>query len=201
METRWGAVDFSVRCTRTKHSDGCAGIDGLTETLLALEAVRSISPKPIKGVAIIFDSDDDPQKRFAGIIQAIKNAKLKYPLPDRLLEVKPGDPAIAISLIPSIDRQGNLDELIYESLQVSHADLLDPVNRYCADTSTRTGDWAYGKKSRMKLRCMIAASHKKDPGIALSHFLKTSKTPVDFRSPCFDHIIDFLQDFRFKVGN
>jgi len=156
-------------------------------------------PGRVKAILIIFDSDDDPNNTFKGIIAAMKETKLKYPQPTRLLEIKAGDPAIAIATLPWVTRIGHLDELIFEALQESHVDLMEPLKTYCEGTSHRTGSWSFGKKSKMRLKCLIAASHKPDPTASLKFFLETSDCPVDFNNPCFDTIVDFIKHFRETV--
>jgi hypothetical protein len=163
---------------------------------LALDAIRETKPGVARGIVILFDSDEDSDVQFKAIIESIRNAKLKYPLPDKLLEIKRGDPTIAVGLLPWINRQGHLDELIFESLQESHKDLLTPIEEYCKGTAHRTGTWKFGKKSKMRLRCMIAASHEADPSIGLRYFLESSKCPVDFNHACFDPLVKFLEEFR-----
>lgn len=202
LQRRWGVTDISVRCTHQKNDRRCGGKDGLTETLLALDAVRATNPGRVRGIVIVFDSDDDPLTSFEAIIESIRAAKLSYPLPDRVLEVKPGTrsaPAIAVALLPWMDRVGHLDELIFEALRESHQDLLQPISDFQQATAHRNGGWKITKQSKMRLRCMIAASHEPDPSLALSFLLESSLCPVDFYHPAFDQLVAFLEDFRTKV--
>jgi len=156
-------------------------------------------PGRVRGILILFDSDDDSNKTFESVIDSIKQTKLKYPQPSKLLEIKPGDPAMAVATLPWIDKMGHLDELVFEALQVSHADLLEPIRQYCEATSHRTKTWAVAKKSKMRLRCMIAASNEKDPSISLRYYLETKHCPVDFHHPCFDQLMAFIEKFRSSV--
>jgi hypothetical protein len=199
LQARWGVHDFGVRCTKTGKDNRCAGTSGLTETLQALDAIRATKAGAARGIAIVFDSDDDATSSFDNIVKSIREAKLKYPLPDRPLEVKAGNPSIAVALIPWIDRKGHLDELIFEALNDSHRDLLQPIEDFRMATSHRTGSWSFGAQSKMKLRCMLAASHQRDPGIALNYWLQSSGCPVDLWHPCFDQLMAFFEDFRNKA--
>jgi hypothetical protein len=199
LQSPWGVTDFAVRCTHTTDSRRCAGRSGLKDTLLAVDAVRATINGSLRGIAIVFDSDDDPAGRFNEIIEAIRASKLGYPKPTAPLEISKGDPSIGVVLLPWFDRPGHLDELLFESLKESHSDLLTPVEDYQAATSHRIGDWKFGSKSKMRLRCVIAASHEPDPGVALSYLLETSKSPVDFHHKSFDQLMTFFDDFRRKV--
>jgi hypothetical protein len=167
-----------------------------------VDAVRAINPNKVRGIAIVFDSDEEPQKSFEAIIESIRATKLSYPLPDRPLEIKAGSasaPSITIALLPWADKIGHLDELLFESLKDSHEDLLQPIADYQTATQHRIGSWKYGKLSKMRLRCMIAASYEKDPSIALSYMLESKGCLIDFFHPCFDQLVAFLEDFRGKV--
>jgi hypothetical protein len=200
LQHRLGVTDISVRCTHTA-GPRCAGKDGLTDTLKALDAARSTIPETIRGIAILFDSDESPDDSFKRVIKLIKAAKLEYPLPDHPLEVKNGRdrPSIAIGLLPWHNRQGHLDQLIFEALQGTHADLSQPITDFEAATNHRTKEWKFGPKSKLRLRCLIAASHQRDPGVALAYYLESSDCPVDFDSACFDPLMAFLNDFRAKA--
>jgi hypothetical protein len=201
LQFRWGVTEMAVRCTHIQDRR-CAGRDALTKSMLALDAVRSTQPKAIRGIAIVFDSDDKPEDSFKDVIKSIRASKLGYPLPDKLQEVKNGKngtPSIAVSLIPGIDRSGHLDELIFEALSESHSDLLVPIGDYQTATDHRTRDWKIGPKAKMKLRCMLAASHEPDPSVSLTWFLESSDCPVDFGHTCFDPLMNFLEDFRKKA--
>ena len=116
-----------------------------------------------------------------------------------IIEVKAGKPAIAITLLPWIDKPGNLDALIFDALSGSHSDLLNPIADYRTATAHRTKGWKVGSQAKMNLRCMIAASHEPDPGLSLAYLLEGSKCPVDFNHTCFDQLMSFFDDFKNKV--
>lgn len=196
LRLRWGATsEFSVRCTHTQADpDRCAGRSGLKDTLLALDAVKAFHPRLVRGIAIVFDGDNDRDGRFGEIMEAMRESKLKYPRPNNPLEIAPGDPSVGVYLHPV-----HLDELIFEALRESHQDLIAPVNAFELATLHRTEKWKYGAKSKMRLRAMIAASWERDPSGALAHFLETSDSPVDFKHSCFDALMAFLDDFRAKA--
>lgn len=66
LRFRWGVTDMAVRCTHAEGR-GCAGRGALTETLLALDAVRTTQPRAVRGIAVVFDSDDKPEDSFKAI--------------------------------------------------------------------------------------------------------------------------------------
>jgi hypothetical protein len=187
-----GITDIAVRCTHTgANPRGCAGLSGLRESLLALDAVRATVKDAVRGIAIVFDGDDDTDLRFKEIIEDLKQSKLGYPRPSKPLEIAKGNPSIAIALLPC-----HLDELIFNSLDSSHKDLLQPIEDFQKATVHRTEKWKNRSLSKMRLRCLVAASHEADPGASLTFLLESSKGPVDFQHPCFDWLIEFLTDFR-----
>ncbi|HTB11557.1 MAG TPA: DUF3226 domain-containing protein [Bryobacteraceae bacterium] len=186
-----GITDIAVRCTHTGTDPRCAGRSGLKDSLLALDAVRATIKDAARGIAIVFDGDDDTNLRFNEIIEDLKQSKLGYPRPSKPLEIAKGDPSVGIALLPC-----HLDELIFNSLGASHKDLLQPIEDFQKATVHRTEKWKNRSLSRMRLRCLIAASHEPDPGASLTFLLESSKGPVDFQHSCFDWLMDFLTEFR-----
>lgn len=82
-----------------------------------------------------------------------------------------------------------------------HSDLIEPISIFQRDTAHRIGKWKFGKQSKMRLRCMIAASHEQDPSLALSYFLESSDCVVKFDHPAFNKVAAFIKDFMEKVGS
>ena len=76
--------------------------------------------------------------------------------------------AIAILGIPCYDTPENLDLLLFDAMQITHADIIvPPLDQVLRADSGLNGHWAVGPKAKMRLRCTIAASYGDDPGIEL----------------------------------
>ncbi|HLY61931.1 MAG TPA: DUF3226 domain-containing protein [Terriglobia bacterium] len=195
-----GIQDFEAECARTNNDPKrCAGKSGITDTLLGLKAVNDLNPGILRGIIIAVDSDEDPAKSFESVRRSIKETKMQLPVPDQALIPKLDpqgmDPAIAILSIPWIDQPGHLDSLLFDSMQTSHADLIAPIEDFCDSTEHRTRDWAQNNKSKMKLRCAIAASKEGEPGLSLAYFLESSECEINFKDVKFNKIVNFIKEF------
>ena len=193
-----GILNCEADCARlNKEPNRCAGKDGITDTLRGLKGYAEIEPGELRGVVIAIDTDTNPKERLGETVTAIKNAGLKSPT--KYLEIrerlKDEEFAIAILGIPWHDRPGNLDLLLFDAMQITHADILPPLDQFCGQTQARNGHWAVGPKAKMRLRCTIAASYGDDPGIALSYLLRSGHNPIDLTHVVFDPIADFLGKF------
>jgi hypothetical protein len=198
-----GIPNCEADCTRLDNDPNrCAGKNGITETLRGLKGYAETQPGKLRGVVVAIDTDDDPKARLEETIADIKAAGLKCG--SRYLDVKPagaGDIfSIAILGIPWHDKSGNLDLLLFESIQASHVGLMAPLNTFCEQTAAFNGDWKIGPKSIMKLRCTIAASYEDDPGLSLSYLLRRRDCPINFNSGEFDAIATFLRRFVAEIG-
>ena len=193
-----GIANCEADCARLDTKpEQCAGKYGITDTLRGLRGYAEAQPGKIQGVIVAIDTDTDPKKRLQETIDYIQAAGLKPPA--KYLEIKKAKKrdefAIAIVGIPSPDRAGNLDLLLFEAMQRSHADLMAPLETYCEHTKARNEDWPIGPKSKMKLRCTIAASYRDDPGLSLSYILMRENCPVDLKDAAFDQVAQFLREF------
>jgi len=185
---------FQARCAR--RDKGCIGKSGITDTVAAILGAAELRPGTVKGILIAVDSDDDPMVAFAEAKKFIKSAKPMQPVPDRLLEIKEGNVSVAVMTIPWADQPGNLDTLLFSSMGETHNDMMQPLARYSEGTSHRTEGWSLGKVSKMKLRCIIAASYEPDPSLSLAGIIPSHACPIDFNGIRFDQISEYLRRFR-----
>ena len=136
-----GLGNFEAECARTANDVGrCAGKSGITDTLLALKGVADLYPRRLQGIVIAVDSDDDPDKAFQSVRQAIRMAKAQLPVPSKLLqpEVDPQgtDPSIVVMCVPWVDAPGHLDSLLFESMRTTHNDLMSPIDDFLPTDGT-----------------------------------------------------------------
>jgi hypothetical protein len=176
----------------------CAGKNGITDTLQGLKGYAEINPGKLRGVVVAIDVDTDPKQRLKETIEAIRAADLKSPT--KYLEIRPrikdDEFALAIIGVPSPDAPGNLDLLLFNAMADSHADVMRPLEDFCAATHARNGHWLISSKSKMRLRCTIAATYQDDPGLALSYLLLRHDSPIDLAHLTFNPIAAFLTDFE-----
>jgi hypothetical protein len=150
------------------------------------------------------DVDDDAKKTFRDTINYIKSVQPRISYPGKYLEISRGtkeaDFSVAILGIPWHDQSGNLDTLLFESLQTSHADIMGPLATFCDLTQKRREGWTLGPNSKMKLRCTIAVTYKPDPGQSLGILLSRTNAPLfNFADATFNQIASFLYDFQHQV--
>ena len=195
-------MNCEADCARLdKEPNRCAGKNGITDTLRGLKGYAEINPGKLRGVVIAVDADTDPKQRLKETVEAIKAADLKSPskYSEIMPRVKEDEFALAIIGVPSGNTAGNLDLLLFNAMQVTHADLIAPLDDFCKQTQARNGHWAIGPKSKMRLRCTIAASYEDDPGLSLSYLLSRSDNPIDLNHGAFNSISEFLIAFEAKT--
>jgi hypothetical protein len=193
-----GINNCEADCARADKDQRCLGRTGITPTLRGLKGFAEIEPDRIRGVIIAVDTDHDPRQRLREIIGFIIAGDLNSP--NDYLEIrrhgKGSEFDIAILGIPWGNRPGNLDLLLFEAMRTSHADLMAPLDDFCDRTRARNGHWAIGPKSKMRLRCTLAASYEDDPGRSLSYLLQSKTNPIDLNHNVFDAIAEFLTTFE-----
>lgn len=197
-----GIMNCEADCARTdKEPNRCAGKNGIMDTLRGLKGYAEINPGKLRGVVIAVDADTDPKQRLKETVEAIKAAGLKSP--SKYSEIRPrikeDEFALAIIGVPSGDTPGNLDLLLFNAMQTTHSDLIAPLDNFCMQTQARNGHWEIGPRSKMKLRCTIAASYEDDPGLSLSYLLSRNDNPIDLKHAAFNPISEFLIAFEAKT--
>jgi len=196
-----GILDFEAECAKTNgENKKCAGKSGITDTLLALKTIVDLRPGVLKAIVIAVDSDSDPEEAFKTVKESIRATKALLPVPREMLKPEGNDPAIAVVTIPWIDTPGHLDALLFESMRISHSDLMKPIDDFCHATEHRTVNWSDGSKAKMKLRCAIAACYKDDPGKSLAFVLESSACQLDFGDSTFDRIAKYFTDFNSRLS-
>jgi hypothetical protein len=150
----------------------------------------------LKGILIIADSADDPDKTFKGICSQIASAG-EYGVPTRLLELASysgAGPAIAVTLIPDDSHPGSLESLFVKDI----ADRHDWINK-CVETFLGCGKsqallWSPEKLSKAKFHSMVAALHEDDPSRAASKAFREPPV-IDISAKCFNDLEKRIRDF------
>jgi hypothetical protein len=199
-----GIAHCEAECARTDNKPkSCAGKNGITDTLRGLSAYSDVKPGVLRGVIVAVDVDTDSAVTLRSTIASLKAVDPPVSCPTHYMEIKKekrtADFAVAILGIPWQDRLGNLDTLLFEAMRTTHADVVGPLNRFCADTETRRVDWSDGLLAKMHVRCTLAVSFKDDPGLSLGHLLSRHDQPFDLANPAFNQIAEFIQRFTHEV--
>jgi hypothetical protein len=197
--------NLEAECARTeKEQDRCGGKHAIADTLRSLVGYSQLQPKKLRGVIVAVDVDDDAGKTLRDTLDYIKSVQPHISYPGKFLEISKGtkdaDFSLAVLGIPWHDQLGNLDTLLFESLQVSHADIMGPLGTFCDLTQKRREGWTLGPNSKMKLRCTIAVTYKPDPGQSLGILLGRTDIPLfNLADATFNQIAKFLHDFQHQV--
>jgi len=175
--------NVQVACPE-KARDGAQGLSAMHRRLQALQAYFD----KIERVVLAVDCDDDPTKRFSdGCNQFAKAGK--YPIPSRpyVFAEQVNAPKTAIIMVPSDGQKGSLDSLLLKSFEDKYRKKILPcVRRFyvCIGASKR----GKSRAAKLKLRALIAASQKKNPGISLAFLLEEKNCPISFSHPSFGAI-------------
>src|SRR5262249_39084812 len=136
-----GITNCEAECAIQDNEERCGGLNAIPDTLRGLKGFAESQPNKLRGVVIAVDTDQDPKARLDETIELIKSAGLRWPA--KYLDIKerkkPDEFSVAILGIPWLDKQGNLDSLLFDSLQQTHADIMTPLTAFCAGTVARNG--------------------------------------------------------------
>ena len=148
----------------------------------------------VKAVLIISDNDDDPDLSFREI-QASLRAAGGFGVPERERTVvqQPGYPAILIFMIPP-GEPGNLETLCLPAAY-SKWPFKEALDVYVR--ATPASDWGLGKQSKMRMQALLAAICKKQPDTTFTwHWQQPKEYRVPVSDPCFNDVVDFLNQFE-----
>jgi hypothetical protein len=184
---------FDVICG--KGQDGrCMGESGFRPFFEAISGGATSGPT-VKGIIIVRDSDKDGGASF-GKVKAMLKSIPRAPVPEKPMEIKKagGFPTVAILLIPWHDRPGTLDTLLLDCISNEHAEVVTE----CASEFARcagAGGWHVCHLSKLKLRCILGALTKGNPGMSVALSLQRTDCIFDVMHTSIDRIAEFLKTF------
>jgi len=193
-----GILGFDVICGRGR--DGrCMGESGFRLFFEAISGGAASGPT-VKGIIIVRDSDKDGGASF-GKVKAMLKAIPRAPVPERVLEIRKsgGFPAVGVLLVPWYDRPGTLDTLLLDCISHEHADMVQKCTDEFARCAGAEG-WHVCHLSKMKLRCILAALTKGNPGMSVALSLQRTDCIFDVTHASIDLIADYLKNFAAEVG-
>ena len=174
---------------------GGDGKDYLNKYLSAIAlAANNDTVRMLRGLLVVVDADDSPQKAFDIACSALRYAE--YPVPDSASTLKEENGIkTAIYLIPGVNEPGTLEHLLLRS-----AFDKAPTAQACVDTLLECIGRAPIDKpnavAKMKMSALVAASFPKNPWATPGPLLQSSDNdliPLD--SPHFKHLADYLANF------
>jgi len=163
-----------------------AGIGGKTKLRTILKAIVKDPPfQNVQSLGVIRDADLDPKSAFESVRDALKATGL--PTPKKQMSVAKGPPKTSVMILPSIDRQGALEDLCLEAVAQDPA--MDCTEGFfdCLQEKGR----ARPKKdmAKAKVRAFLAAQG--DPTLPLGLAARKGYWPLDH--PAFDRVRRFLK--------
>ena len=98
-----------------RHDIQVAGIGGKTKLRASLKALVKDPPfQNVQSLGVIRDADLDPKSAFESVKDALKATGL--PTPRKPMSVAKGPPQTSFMILPSIERQGALEDMCLEAV-------------------------------------------------------------------------------------
>lgn len=185
--------DFQVQHP-FREDDGSGGWTKFGRFLLEQWRISQTFQDEVKAILVVADNDSNPQTRF-GEIQGQIGSAGGFGVPNRPQEVAraAGFPDVVVLMLPMGGQAGCLEDLLLEAMY-SKWNLRTEVNNYLSSTMAR--DWPTGKLAKAQVRCVLAATCRRNPDTPVSRVWRMSEEyhiPVDHH--VFNELADFLRDF------
>ena len=173
-----------------QESDGRNGFGDLLGGLILKRGFSNL-----RGIIILSDNDANEAKSFQLIQEQIEKAG-SYSIPAQSFEAvqTEGYPALIVLMLPWKGELGNLETLCLRAAVDNWPKVATCLNDYyeCSDAP----NWSLSKRSKMQLRCLLAATCKQDPNTSLTYIWKRQpEFQIPLAHPCFDNLATFLKNF------
>lgn len=122
-----------------------------------------------RGIILIVDSCDSPQRTFNAVISELRLAE-GYGMPAREGEIAfsgTGEPPVAVLTIPE-GNAGGLESLYYDEMANRLPSLAANVSTFLASTPSDVSNWNAEKQAKARFAALVATSHRDDPSRAAS---------------------------------
>jgi hypothetical protein len=206
-----GKADQNFLRKLTKKRDGFPEFDTLDpdkfysnnqfDRMLTALKGNAIAFSKIKGVLIVADSGNDPQKTFEEICKQIKKAG-GFGVPSAPLEIAQTEkhPAIAVMLLPDEKNPGGLETLCVKEILSKKFWVKNCLESFLQCDKIQVHTWSPEKQDKSRYHCLVAALNESDPSKAVSSAFKEPHPLIDVTSTCFDEIAKKLIDFCDSVN-
>jgi hypothetical protein len=182
------------------------GKDDIGKTLMGKYADSKMPLENFKNIIIVIDSDDDPSESFQAVVAQLERVNLdrstgfsvasgEFPISipeDSWTKVLTAgsQPSVCVLSIPDRSRSGALETLCYDAIKNNGGNITDCVEAFshCCGADA----WAEQKKSKLKLRAFLSATHQRDPDIGFSRVFQVSPNLIDFNHEVFMPLKSFL---------
>jgi len=191
-----GLENCSVGCPSTKGGHG----EGIEAIPLFLDSVRGVIQRgagDLSGLVVIADADEDPDKCFANLCNALEGAKFVCPSKPFSIE---GEPLkVGVFVMPGEGRTGTLEHLIWDAAKTANPLIESCVETFLACAGDHHKQANENNTAKMKVSSLVAASCYSNPSASLGLMWKQKNNPVPIDSPHFEPLADFLRAFVANV--
>lgn len=173
-------------------------VDGKDRFVKGLDGIRADARaiRMIKGVLIVADSADSPDRVFADIQTQIR-ASGGYGVPTHLLEKAKSDdnlPPLMVISLPDEATPGGLESLFLRDLNARFPWVTGCVNEFLACGEGKAASFSAEKKDKAKFAATVAATHEQDPSRAASWAFRDPAV-IEIGAACFDGVVERLRRF------
>jgi hypothetical protein len=154
-------------------------------------SILETSPGFEKVKLIVMVGDSDTNQSFKNVANEIHSAHYSRPKAVQEIAHTHNKPDICILMVP-LDGNGCIESLCYQAAREKWPDLIEPLQRFESEVPARA--WTENKKVKMRAQCMLAATCKPKPDIAIKdHWQKGSEYSLPVDGPAFAPIAAFLK--------
>ncbi|HZR62156.1 MAG TPA: DUF3226 domain-containing protein [Xanthobacteraceae bacterium] len=191
--------------SRAELEDGREPLGGRDNFGVMLRAIRvPLGFRNVKGVLIVADSADNPEKTFELICDQIKMAP-GYEVPGALCELSERtdtSPHVGVMTIPDESNPGGIETVYAREILETRDWLAGCIKSFLSCGEIHALDWPPEKADKARFHSMVAAIYESDPSRAASMIWKRRGATLlmDINAQCFDSIEQRLRSFASQVG-
>jgi hypothetical protein len=177
----------NVGCpTKKNYGDGKDAIPAYLKGL-------SLDKKGLRGVLVVVDGDQTPEKFFTDMSSAMDHATFPRPSQPFAIEDR-NNFKVGVFLTPRAGEKGTLDGLLLEAVYEKHPDARVCVERF-VDCTKVSKAWTPNYQSKMKLSALVAAYCEGNPWSSLAWVWSQKGNPIPINSARFAALSDTLRMF------
>jgi hypothetical protein len=169
-----------------------------TEALDELPAIPGF--ENVEKVLIVADNDLDPVAAFNGIVTAITTTSpiigppaSRYVAPPAPLTKAGASPSVVVMMLPWTGMAGSLSTMCLAAAMNAAPAIAACVNALASCTTADT--WPATTLAKMKLRALIASSHRAKPELSPAYVWSEGTNLVPLSDNVFDQVAGFMSTF------
>ena len=196
-----GIKNCCVACPSRDAFRGFLGANAMQRYLSGIQFLRRKEHFSLRGLLMVVDADDAPDKQFSQAIEDLRFPPLPYPsAPFSIEEFNEGteqQPRLfrtAVFLTPGPGRQGTLEHLLLEATLGSKPEMAACLDRFAECTGVIPG-CTNNQQAKMKMSALVASHCKKNPWASSATMWSDNGNPVPITSAVFHPVVEFVRQF------